>query len=47
MNLRDLAILNINGIHYCYIIDRIRKTESVNLLQKADLKEKNAEHYVI
>ena len=40
VNLSDIAILNINGVDYRCIITGITKSETVNLLQKADLKEK-------
>ena len=40
LNLSYFATLNINGVDYCCIISRISKSEAVNLLQKADLKEK-------
>ena len=44
MNLSDIAILNIKGSDYCYIISLISKCEAVNLMQNADLTEK-VEHY--
>ena len=44
MNLSDAAILNIHGSDYRCIISRIRKSESVILLQNIDLTEK-VEHY--
>ena len=40
MNLSDIAILNINSVDYCCIITRISKSETVNLLQKADWNAK-------
>ena len=40
INLSNIAILNVNGVHYRCIINRISKSEVVNLLQKADLKKK-------
>ena len=56
INLNDIAILNIKGCDYCYIISIISKNEAINLLQNADLTEKSgawqnikvyikAEHY--
>ena len=41
MNLSDIAILNINCVNYRCIIILIRKSEAINLLQKADLNEKS------
>ena len=43
INFSDIVTLNINGADYCYIITRISKSEAVNLLQKADLNEKQKE----
>ena len=40
MNLSNMAILYIHGADYCCIINRVSKSEAVNLLQKADLNEK-------
>ena len=40
INLSNIAILNVNGVHYRCIINRISKSEVVNFLQKADLKKK-------
>ena len=40
MNLSSIAFLNISGADYCYIINGISKSESLNLLQKTDLKNK-------
>ena len=37
----DIAILNIKGADYCYIISRINKSEAINLMQNIDLTEKN------
>ena len=39
MNLGDVAILNISGVHYC-CINRINKSEPINLLKNLDLSEK-------
>ena len=39
-NLVDIAILNINGVDYPYNINRISKSEPVNLLQNSDLTKK-------
>ena len=36
-----MVILNIKGADYCCIINRISKSEVVNLLQNTDLSEKN------
>ena len=44
MTISNIVILNINGVNYCCIINRISKSEAVNLLQKANLR-KIAEHY--
>ena len=41
MNLSDVAILNLNGVDYHYIISGISKSKAVNLLQKAGLNEKS------
>ena len=40
MNFRNIAILKTYGVKYCCIITGISKNEAINLLQKADLKEK-------
>ena len=40
MNLSDTAILNISGADHHCIINKISKTEAINLLQKADLTGK-------
>ena len=37
INLNDIAILNICGVDYRCIINRISKREAVNLLRNADL----------
>ena len=39
INLNNIAILNIQGIDYCCIINGIGKSGAVNLLQNADLTE--------
>ena len=41
MNLSDTAILNINNADYPCIISRINKSETVNLLENAELTEKS------
>ena len=41
MNLSDIAILNIKGSNYRFIISLISKYEAINLLQNADLTEKS------
>ena len=40
INLDDIAILNIRGVDYRCIINRISETEAANLLQNVDLTEK-------
>ena len=43
MNLNNIAILNIKGFDYCYIICLINKSEAINLMQNAALtKEKQS-----
>ena len=44
MNLSDIAILNIKEADYHCIISRIRKSETINLMQNIYLTKK-AEHY--
>ena len=41
INLSDIPISNIKGSNYCCIINLISKNEAINLLQNADLTEKN------
>ena len=41
MNLSDIAILNIQGADYCFIISGISKSEAINLVQNIDLTEKS------
>ena len=41
VNLNDIAVLNINGSNYSYIIGLIRKNETINLLQNTELTEKS------
>ena len=41
MNPSDIAILNIKSSDYCCIIRPIRKNETINLMQNADLTEKS------
>ena len=41
INLSDVAILNIKGCDYRYIISGISKSEAKNLLQNIDLAEKS------
>ena len=41
LNLSNTVILNINGIDYCCIINRISKHDAVNLLQDSDLNGKS------
>ena len=40
INLGGIATLNIQNVDYCYIIKEISKSDTVNLLQNADLIEK-------
>ena len=40
MNLNDTAILNILGVDYRHVINRISKNKAVNLLQNANLSKK-------
>ena len=39
VNLSDIAILNIKGSDYDYIISLISKNETITLMQNADLNE--------
>ena len=41
MNLSNIAILNMQGVDYCCIIDGISKSETINLMQNIDLTEKS------
>ena len=41
LNPSDIALLNIQGVDYCCIINGISKTEGVHLLQNADLTKKS------
>ena len=41
MNLSDIAILNIKGSGYRYIISLISKNEAINLMDNVDLTEKS------
>ena len=41
INLEETAILNIYGVNYCCIINRISKKESTNLLENTNLCEKS------
>ena len=40
MKLSDIAILNIKGSDYCYIMSLIRKSETINLMQNAGFTKK-------
>ena len=40
MNLSHIVILDINGFHFCCIFMRIRKSDSINLLQNIHLTKK-------
>ena len=44
INLNDIAILNINGVDYCWNINRISKSKAVNLLENADFAEKSHQY---
>ena len=41
MNLSNIAIINIKGSDYCYIISLISKNQARNLMQNANLTEKS------
>ena len=41
INLSDISILNIKSSDYHYIISLISKNEAINVMQNADLTEKN------
>ena len=41
VNFSYIAILNIKGFDYCYIISVTSKNEAIKLLENADLTEKN------
>ena len=41
INLSDIAILNIEGADYCYIISGIGKSEAIHLMQNIDLTKKS------
>ena len=41
MNFSNISNLDIHGFNYCCIINRISKSEAVNLLQNSDLSKKN------
>ena len=48
VKIHENAILNIHGADYCSIINRINKSEAVNLLQSPELSKKvNHYKYVI
>ena len=40
VNRDNIAILNIRCVNYCCIINKISKSDAVNVLQNADLTEK-------
>ena len=40
VNLDNIATLNIRCVNYCCIINKISKSDAVNVLQNADLTEK-------
>ena len=41
MNLMNISILNNHGVDYRFIINRIRKSEAMGLLNNANLNEKS------
>ena len=41
MFLSNITVLGIKNVDYCCIINGISKYEAINVLQKADLSEKN------
>ena len=41
MNLSDIAILNIEGSEYRFIISLISKNDAINFMQNVDLTEKS------
>ena len=41
MNFSDIAILNLKGANYGYLISRVNKSEAINLMQNIDLTEKS------
>ena len=41
ISLSDVAVLNVKGSGYHYIISRISKSEAVKLLQNTNLTEKS------
>ena len=45
INLSDNAILNSKGSDYRCVVSLISKNEAINLMQNADLTEKEVEHY--
>ena len=44
MNLSDITVLNIKCSYYCCTISLIRKNETTNLMQNADLSKKVKHH---
>ena len=42
VNLNNIAILNIQDVNYCHIINGISKCGAVNVLENADLTEKRS-----
>ena len=41
INLRNIAILNIKGSDYCFIVSLISKNEAINSVQNAHLTKKS------
>ena len=46
IDLISIAILKIDGVDFCYIINGINKSKAINLLKHADLSKK-VDHYKI
>ena len=47
LNFRDLYILKIKGADNCFIVNRVSKSEAVNLMQNIDLTEKRRRKNII
>ena len=41
MNLNDIAILNMSGVDYGCVINRISKSEAINLIRNIDLSKRS------
>ena len=46
IDIKNIATLNIHGLDYRFVINKISKCEAINLLENACLREK-VEHYKI